>query len=47
MTKREYYELLKVGLTDGEAKAYLALSELGSTTVGPIVKKSGVSYSNI
>jgi sugar-specific transcriptional regulator TrmB len=47
MAKNEYYELLKVGLTDGEAKVYLALSELGSSTVGPIVKKSGIAYSNI
>lgn len=44
---KEYYELLKVGLTEGEAKVYLALSELGSSSVGPIVKKSGVAYSNI
>ena len=41
------YELLKIGLTKGEAKVYLALSELGSSTVGPIVKKSKVAYSNI
>ncbi|MBI2045385.1 hypothetical protein HYT23_04975 [Candidatus Pacearchaeota archaeon] len=47
MANKEYYELLKVGLTDGESKVYLALSELGSSTVGPIVKKSGVAYSNI
>jgi len=47
MPNKEYYELLKVGLTEGEAKAYLALSELGSCTVGPIVKKSGIAYSNI
>ncbi len=45
--EKEHYELLKVGLTDGEAKVYLALSELGSSTVGPIVKKSKVAYSNI
>ena len=47
MATQEYYELLKVGLTDGESKVYLALSEIGSSTVGPIVKKSGVAYSNI
>ena len=47
MVSKEYYELLKVGLTDGESKVYLALSELGSSTVGPIVKKSRVAYSNI
>lgn len=47
MANKEYFELLKVGLTDGEAKVYLALSKLGSSTVGPIVRKSGVAYSNI
>src|SRR3989344_6526669 len=47
MATQEYYELLKVGLTDGESKVYLALSEIGSSTVGPIVKKSGVASSNI
>ena len=41
------FNLLKIGLTEGEAKVYLALSELGSSTVGPIVKKSRVAYSNI
>jgi len=40
-------ELKKLGLTDGEAKAYLALLKLGSSTVGPIVKGSGISYSKI
>jgi len=39
--------LLKVGLTEGEAKVYLALLELKSSKVGPIVKKSRVSYSNV
>lgn len=47
MAKAEYYELLKTGLTDGESKVYLALSELGTSTVGPVVKKSRVAYSNI
>lgn len=47
MVNKEYYELLKAGLTEGEAKVYLALSELGSSTVGPVVKKSGIAYSNI
>jgi len=41
------YNLLKIGLTVGEAKVYLALSELGSSTVGPIVKKAKVAYSNV
>jgi len=40
-------DLQKIGLTKGEAKVYLALSELGSSTVGPIVKESKVAYSNI
>ncbi|MDD9953336.1 MAG: hypothetical protein OXR66_03300 [Candidatus Woesearchaeota archaeon] len=41
------YNLLQIGLTEGEAKVYLALSELGTSTVGPIVKKAHVAYSNI
>lgn len=41
------FDLLKIGLTEGEAKVYLALSEIGSSTVGPIVKKSQVAYSNV
>ncbi len=40
-------DLKSLGLTDGEAKVYLAMLELGSITVGPIVKKSGISYSKI
>jgi HTH-type transcriptional regulator, sugar sensing transcriptional regulator len=40
-------ELVDLGLTDGEAKAYLALLNLGSSTVGPIVKESKIAYSNI
>lgn len=47
MVNHEMFDLLKIGLTEGEAKVYLALTELGSSTVGPIVKKSGVAYSNI
>ncbi len=43
-----YEELLEeIGLTQGETKVYLALLELGSSTVGPIVNKSGVAYSNV
>ncbi|MBR9692236.1 TrmB family transcriptional regulator [Candidatus Woesearchaeota archaeon] len=41
------YDLLKIGLTEGESKVYLALTELGSSTVGPIVKKAKVAYSNV
>lgn len=40
-------DLLRIGLTEGEAKVYLSLLELGSSTVGPIVKKTGVAYSNV
>lgn len=40
-------ELTKLGLTKGEAKVYLALLKLGSSTVGPIVKESKIAYSNI
>lgn len=47
MAESNLYELLKIGLTEGEAKVYLALHEIGSSTVGPIVKKSGVAYSNV
>jgi sugar-specific transcriptional regulator TrmB len=47
MANKEMFELLKIGLTEGEAKVYLALSKLGSSTVGPIVKESKVAYSNI
>jgi sugar-specific transcriptional regulator TrmB len=37
--------LEQIGLTEGESKVYLALLSLGSTTSGPIVKKSGISAS--
>nr|MBA4404682.1 hypothetical protein [Nanoarchaeum sp.] len=41
-------ELIReAGLTQGEAKVYLALLNLGLSTSGPIVKKSGVSRSFI
>lgn len=39
--------LAEIGLTEREAKVYLALLELGSTTTGPIIKKSGVPNSKI
>ena len=40
-------ELQSLGLTEGEAKAYVALLGLGSSTVGPIAKKSSILYSAI
>lgn len=39
--------LRKVGLTEGEIKVYLALLNLGSTTVGPIIEKARVSSSKV
>jgi len=40
-------QLQQIGLTEGESKVYETLLRIGSTTVGPVVKKSGVAYSNI
>ena len=40
-------QLKELGLTEGESKVYESLLFIGSSTVGPIVKKSGVAYSNI
>lgn len=37
----------QAGLTEGEAKVYLALLKLGSSTSGPIIKESGVANSII
>ncbi|MFH1071899.1 MAG: helix-turn-helix domain-containing protein [Nanoarchaeota archaeon] len=39
--------LKEAGLTEGEIKVFLALLELGSSTSGPIVEKSGISRSII
>lgn len=36
-----------MGLTNGEAKVYVALLVVGSSTVGPIIKRSGIAHSNI
>jgi len=47
MADKKLYDLLKIGLTEGEAKVYLALTEIGSSTVGPVVKKARVAYSNV
>tara|TARA_Y100000310_G_C20633194_1_gene789739 strand:+ start:614 stop:1366 length:753 start_codon:yes stop_codon:yes gene_type:complete len=38
--------LLKIGLTEGEAKVYASLLQLGPSTVGPITKTAKVSQSN-
>jgi len=39
--------LKQSGLTEGEIKVYLALLEIGSSTIGPILKKSGITKSII
>jgi len=39
--------LVDAGLTEGESRVYMALLKTGPSTVGPIVKESGVAYSNI
>ena len=39
--------LKKAGLTDGEVKVYLALLEIGETTVGKILEKSRITKSII
>lgn len=39
--------LEQIGLTKGEIAVYLAMLELGSSTVGPIVDNAKVSYSKI
>ncbi len=43
----EKQQLINLGLTNGEAKVYLALLKLGSSSVGPITKEADVAYSNI
>ena len=45
--KQQVYELVKIGLTEGEAKVYLSLTELGSSTAGSLVKTAAVAHSNI
>lgn len=39
--------LRRIGLTEGEAKVYMALLELGSCTTGKITKSAGVSGSKV
>jgi len=40
-------DLMDIGLSKNEAKIYLALSELGSTTIGDIAKNSKIHRSNV
>ena len=44
---KEISDLLKIGLTEGEAKVYASLLELGPSSVGPITKRAKVAYSNV
>src|SRR3989344_4364273 len=39
--------LREAGLTEGEVKSYLALLEIGSSTTGPIIEKTGIARSII
>ena len=39
--------LQRIGLTDGEIKAYLALIEIGSSTTWKVTKRSGISGSKV
>lgn len=39
--------LKEIGLTQNETKVYLALNELGTSTISPIVEKAGISNSKI
>lgn len=43
----DYSILEEIGLTKSEIKVYIALIDLGSSTIGPIIKKSGVASSKI
>ncbi len=46
--EEELFETLKsIGLTNGEARVYIALLSLGTSTVSPIVKLSGISSSKV
>ena len=47
METNKLADLLRIGLTDGEAKVYVALLELGPSSVGPIRKRTKISHSNI
>ncbi|MEK6825395.1 MAG: helix-turn-helix domain-containing protein [Nanoarchaeota archaeon] len=42
------YEILqKIGLTEAESRVYISLFDLKNSTIGPLAKKSNVSYSKI
>ena len=48
MVNKNYVEqLTSIGLTQGEAKVYLAMMQIGPSKVGKIVEMSGVSQSKI
>jgi sugar-specific transcriptional regulator TrmB len=40
-------DLMDIGLSKNEAKIYIALNELGSTTIGDIAKESKIHRSNV
>jgi sugar-specific transcriptional regulator TrmB len=44
---KQLSDLLKIGLTEGEAKVYASLLELGPSSVGPVRKNTKISHSNI
>ena len=39
--------LEEIGLTEGEARVYIALLEVGKSSVGPVIKKSKISPSKV
>ena len=43
----EISTLRKIGLTEGEAKVYLSLIRIGTSTIGPILNESGITKSMI
>ncbi len=47
VNKKSFEQLTTLGLTQGEAKAYLAMIQIGPSRVGKIVEISGVSQSKI
>lgn len=44
---KSYPELKHLGLTDSDIKVYLALLELGTTTISRIAKKSGIKRTTV